>query len=390
MIDPELQQKLNMTVQELDLSVRANNCLESAKIGTVRDLVKKTDADLLKVRSFGKTSLREVKRKLADMGLSLGMDLDNVPTRPRHHGTTMTMKRRRRSRRRATTAVKGQSPLSALIGQPLGVITDNFQPQNRRISHEQSHDPRPAAQPRHRAPQGAAPQPGAEPLRARQDSARRLPKAKEVRAFAEKLITLARTEHAEQPPPRHLDDAATAGWSTKSRNSPGQTVVQKLFDEVAPKFADRQGGYTRIIKTSDYRIGDGGNIVLLQLLTEESAHRHGPPLAGPAPQTQRAPASVRRREAAKKPGVRAEQGEQRPSREAARPGELSRNRALLNGHLPWRSTGSTATCWSTCISSTATTAISPRASSPTCRASPCSFRCTTRTWWPSGSSTPPA
>ncbi len=79
MIDPELQQKLNMTVQELDLSVRANNCLESAKIATVRDLVKKTDADLLKVRSFGKTSLREVKRKLADMGLSLGMDLDAAP-----------------------------------------------------------------------------------------------------------------------------------------------------------------------------------------------------------------------------------------------------------------------------------------------------------------------
>ena len=76
MIDPELQQKLNMSVQELDLSVRANNCLESAKIATVRELVKKTDGDLLKVRSFGKTSLREVKRKLADMGLSLGMDLD--------------------------------------------------------------------------------------------------------------------------------------------------------------------------------------------------------------------------------------------------------------------------------------------------------------------------
>src|SRR3954462_6902274 len=78
MIDPELQQKLNMTVQELDLSVRANNCLESAKISTVRELVKKTDSDLLKVRSFGKTSLREVKRKLADLGLSLGMDLDSA------------------------------------------------------------------------------------------------------------------------------------------------------------------------------------------------------------------------------------------------------------------------------------------------------------------------
>src|SRR5215204_1262215 len=78
MIDPELQSKVNMSVQELDLSVRANNCLESAKIATVRELVKKTDADLLKVRSFGKTSLREVKRKLADLGLSLGMDLDQA------------------------------------------------------------------------------------------------------------------------------------------------------------------------------------------------------------------------------------------------------------------------------------------------------------------------
>src|SRR5271154_3303277 len=79
-MDPDLQHKLGMTVQELDLSVRANNCLESAKITTVRDLVNKTDADLLKVRSFGKTSLREVKRRLADMGLSLGMDLDVAPT----------------------------------------------------------------------------------------------------------------------------------------------------------------------------------------------------------------------------------------------------------------------------------------------------------------------
>lgn len=75
-LDPDLQQKLGMTVQELDLSVRANNCLESAKITTVRELVKKTDGELLKVRSFGKTSLREVKRRLADMGLSLGMDVD--------------------------------------------------------------------------------------------------------------------------------------------------------------------------------------------------------------------------------------------------------------------------------------------------------------------------
>jgi hypothetical protein len=55
------------------LSVRASNCLESARINTVGELVQWDEARLLSLRSFGKTSLREVKRKLADHGLSLGM-----------------------------------------------------------------------------------------------------------------------------------------------------------------------------------------------------------------------------------------------------------------------------------------------------------------------------
>ncbi|UCG56216.1 MAG: DNA-directed RNA polymerase subunit alpha [Phycisphaerales bacterium] len=76
-IDEELAKKLSTPIQELELSVRASNCLESAKIETVSQLVKMTDADLLKIRSFGKTSLREIKRKLADIGLTLGMtDID--------------------------------------------------------------------------------------------------------------------------------------------------------------------------------------------------------------------------------------------------------------------------------------------------------------------------
>lgn len=74
-VDDELVRKLNMPITELELSVRASNCLESAKIATVGQLVSKTDADLLKVRSFGKTSLREVKKKLQDMNLSLGMPM---------------------------------------------------------------------------------------------------------------------------------------------------------------------------------------------------------------------------------------------------------------------------------------------------------------------------
>ena len=72
-VDEELTQKLAMPIQELELSVRASNCLESAKTETVGELVKMTEADLLKIRSFGKTSLREIRRKLADIGLSLGM-----------------------------------------------------------------------------------------------------------------------------------------------------------------------------------------------------------------------------------------------------------------------------------------------------------------------------
>ena len=74
-VDEELIRKLNMTMNDLDLSVRASNCLESARIRTVAELVQRTESDLLKVRSFGKTSLREVKRKLQDMDLALGMPL---------------------------------------------------------------------------------------------------------------------------------------------------------------------------------------------------------------------------------------------------------------------------------------------------------------------------
>jgi len=72
-VDEGLAKKLAMPIQELELSVRASNCLESAKVETVGQLVKMTESEVLKIRSLGKTSLREIQRKLADMGLSLGM-----------------------------------------------------------------------------------------------------------------------------------------------------------------------------------------------------------------------------------------------------------------------------------------------------------------------------
>ncbi len=72
-VDEELMQKLNTPIQELEFSVRSSNCLESANVQTIGELAKMTEADLLKVRSFGKTSLTEIRKKLDSLGLSLGM-----------------------------------------------------------------------------------------------------------------------------------------------------------------------------------------------------------------------------------------------------------------------------------------------------------------------------
>jgi DNA-directed RNA polymerase subunit alpha len=74
-VDHDLERKLNMSLAELELSVRATNCLESEGITTVRDLVIRNDEELLEVRNFGETTLKEVKIKLEERGLRLGMKL---------------------------------------------------------------------------------------------------------------------------------------------------------------------------------------------------------------------------------------------------------------------------------------------------------------------------
>lgn len=74
----ETIQKLSMALSELDLSVRSANCLSGERIETIGDLVAKNEGELLKIRNFGKTSLREIKKKLADFGLHLGMDLGEI------------------------------------------------------------------------------------------------------------------------------------------------------------------------------------------------------------------------------------------------------------------------------------------------------------------------
>lgn len=74
-VDLELEEKLGMSLAELNLSVRATNCLESEGINSVRDLVSRTEDQLLQVRNFGETTLLEVRERLGLVGLRLGMKL---------------------------------------------------------------------------------------------------------------------------------------------------------------------------------------------------------------------------------------------------------------------------------------------------------------------------
>jgi DNA-directed RNA polymerase subunit alpha len=74
----ELRKVLETQISEIELSVRAANCISSANIKTIGDLVQKTEAEMLKYRNFGKKSLNEIKSILEGMGLSLGMDVTDI------------------------------------------------------------------------------------------------------------------------------------------------------------------------------------------------------------------------------------------------------------------------------------------------------------------------
>ena len=79
--EDKVNENLLRSVDELDLSVRAENCLQAANIKYIGDLVQKTEAEMLKTKNFGRKSLKEIKELLAEMGLSLGMKLENWPPR---------------------------------------------------------------------------------------------------------------------------------------------------------------------------------------------------------------------------------------------------------------------------------------------------------------------
>jgi DNA-directed RNA polymerase subunit alpha len=78
----KLQKLLSMSVNEIELSVRAANCLNNANITTVGQLAMKSEQEMLKYRNFGKKSLNEIKDKLTSLGLGLGMSFDSELVEP--------------------------------------------------------------------------------------------------------------------------------------------------------------------------------------------------------------------------------------------------------------------------------------------------------------------
>ena len=80
--EPEpLNPNLFRPVDELELSVRSANCLQNANIRFIGELVQRTESEMLKTKNFGRKSLNEIKETLAEMSLSLGMTIENLPAR---------------------------------------------------------------------------------------------------------------------------------------------------------------------------------------------------------------------------------------------------------------------------------------------------------------------
>jgi large subunit ribosomal protein L17 len=111
-------------------------------------------------------------------------------------------------------------------------------------------------------------------------------KAKEARPFVEKLITLARqgTLQARRLAKARLGPCAHAPARVDDEDTESRTILAKLFDDIGPRFHDRPGGYTRVIKRHQRRLGDGGKTAFLELLKEgETKVRARAPSPPPVP-----------------------------------------------------------------------------------------------------------
>ena len=199
---------LERTIEELDLSVRSYNCLKRAGINTVYDLTEKSEAEMMKVRNLGRKSLEEVKIKLADLGLGLKNDkIEEEYMAYRKLGRTSSQRK----------AMLRDLTTDLIINE--AIVTTEA-------------------------------------------------RAKEIRKSVEKMITLGKRGdlHARRQAAAFVrNEVASQNFDEETGKYSETTALQKLFSELAPRYAERNGGYTRILKTEPRR-GDAAPMAIIELV----------------------------------------------------------------------------------------------------------------------------
>jgi DNA-directed RNA polymerase subunit alpha len=213
----QMNEVLNRSVEELELSVRSYNCLKNANIQTIGDLVQKSESEMLRTKNFGRKSLNEIKEILSGLGLSFGMKFDQ---QGRLIGSASTTLEQRNNMRHRKAGVKLKRDISARRALLRGLVTNVIEEE--RITTT-------------------------------------VPKAKAAKPLVEKMITLAKEDNL------HTRRQAEA-YLMKPE------AVDKLFEKLGPRFNQRNGGYTRIIRLG-WRKGDGAETAKLELVGSELVKR---------------------------------------------------------------------------------------------------------------------
>ena len=245
----KLKKLLNMSVNEIELSVRAANCLNNANITTVGQLAMKTESEMLKYRNFGKKSLNEIKEKLQALGLTLGHELRNG-TAGRAEG--------RSGARGPLTAGRDAPPR---VRSAAKVILCDILNRTAKLGRTGQH-------------RNAMLANLVCSLIKHKRVTTTLAKAKAARPVAEKMVTLGKAGT--------LHDRRIAAARLHQEDA-----VKILFNEIAPAQKTRNGGYTRIVRLHE-RQGDAAQLAILEFVDLPAAAEAAPESA-PAAETKPAP-----------------------------------------------------------------------------------------------------